>query len=161
MFQIGEEVFQTTANQASHLSNLTAAQIVKIFSGDTLNWADFYQQCQNCFSLPPDEEYKNQAIQILVYPSETPHGDISAEIFGTSDKFSQAVILTTIGQARQILQNDPLSIGVLPERMIVDPLRIVQTEGEQSHLALPILAYITKELEGANESFLLCIQKKM
>lgn len=161
-YEIGTEQLVLIVHSENPLTSLSPDLVRQIFTTELSTWGELLGVCPDCFSLQPDEEFQQQAIDLYGYSTQNESQLLLDSNFLHSSNTPNTLIQVVPGSeamATEVTEN-PHSIGFLPSRFLTGDVKRVAIAGdfEISLLSAPILAITSGDLSETTKAWLECVQ---
>jgi len=163
VFTLGNEDLALLVNPANPLIALNYELVSKIYSGQIETWGEILDQCPQCFSSPPTDEFSKQKINRFSYSTAQ-----ESQIIFLNNYFGNQALITASGilvpsSAAMVseVQKDPASIGFAGARFVDSKVKKISISNApvDSQLSAPIIAVLNQDPDTVTQTWLSCLQK--
>jgi hypothetical protein len=153
MAQVGLAVI---VNPANPISQLDTNSLAAIYSGKVVAWGELpAQDCPDCKTSPENP------IKPYVYAEGDDLGRGFSDLFpGLPQRLPTAILAPDPQAVRQAVAADPQAVGYIPMPVVDSSVRAVNiSDFAAGGMRIPLLLSTQAEPEGAQRSWVLCIQQ--
>jgi len=122
-YEIGSDLLMPAAHENNPIDQLTLAAMESVYTGSISNYTMLKKMCPDCFS-GQDQDSK-QSLQIWGYPDDHPFKQLLHNTLETNHFSPGLLIAPTPELLKQALSLDNSAIGLLPQKVITEPLKTI------------------------------------
>jgi ABC-type phosphate transport system substrate-binding protein len=134
----------------------------QIYTSGLRNWGELFDACPDCFSFQPDEDFRQQAIELYGYSTQNETELLFEANFLNGSNTLNSLIKVVPGSEAMIteIMENPHAIGFLASRFLTGDVKRLSITGDfdLSLLSAPVLAFTSVDLTETTQAWLECVQ---
>jgi undecaprenyl-diphosphatase len=162
LYVIGSEQLALITHAENPLASLSPDLVQQIYTAELRTWGELYGICPDCFSSQPDEDFKQQSLELFGYSTQNEPQLLFEANFLDGSNTPNTLVQVVPGSEEMVkeIAVNPHSIGFLASRFLTEDVKRVAIAGDfdLSVLSAPILAITSGDMPESTQAWLECIQ---